>query len=404
MSKFLKIFVALAVLAAFATPAFAIEADFGGFLQVRGLMSDNMDGDDDTADQQDGVDQRFRLYSTFALNEDVKAVFKLEEDHFWGAPDDTGDLSADGKNKLEVKNIYLDFNIPGMETNVKAGTQYIKLGRGLINGDDVSGLQIRHTPVKGQSFAFFWIKSGENGFGNDDGDGDYYQVQYDHSAAGWHFAPYVGYYDMAEANFGTGEDDDAYFVGLDIDGKMGPLGLAFTGVFNDWERESNGTDGSSFALFAKATYKMDATTLSLEAATYGDEDNGGNFLDVQGYNNFAEIATGGRFDIRTGLGRDEAVFYGDHGGYVSNWQYIKAGLAQKFGRTKGSIYLMHIEQAEDVGTTSAQTLGQEVDAYYDISVTDGLTFTLAGAYLLADDDFGAGDDAWKLGTALTYKF
>jgi len=65
---------------------------------------------------------------------------------------------------------------------------------------------------------------------------------------------------------------------------------------------------------------------------------------------------------------------------------------------------MHIEQAEDVGATSALTLGQEVDAYYDIDVVDGLTFTLAGAYLFADDDFGAGDDAWKAGTLLTYKF
>ncbi|NIQ96076.1 MAG: hypothetical protein GWN87_19150, partial [Desulfuromonadales bacterium] len=46
----------------------------------------------------------------------------------------------------------------------------------------------------------------------------------------------------------------------------------------------------------------------------------------------------------------------------------------------------------------------EVDAYYDYTIDKGLTFTVGGGYLFADDEFGAGDDAWKAGTALTAKF
>lgn len=409
MSKFLKIFVALAAIAAFATPAFAIEADFGGFLQVRGLMLDNMDGNDDNDDQQRGIDQRFRLYSTFALNENVKAVFKTEIDSVWGKRDldpdagkEVGSLGADAKGEIEVKNIYLDFNLPTLETNVKAGTQYFYLGRGFINGDDATGLQVRYTPVRGQSLAFFWIKATEGDFASSNDESDYYQVQYDLTSGDWHIAPYLGYaYDPGTA----GNDSTATFLGLDIDGKLGPLGLAATAIVNDWEDEESNTDGNGLVLWAKGTYQMGATGLSLEAAYYGDEDAGGNFVNVNTYNNFSEIITGGQFDGRGGIGQNQTVTASSLGApYEENYMYVKLGAVQKYGKSKVSLYLIHAEQAEDEGANKAITYGQEVDGYYDYEVVQGLTFTLAGAYLLADDDFGAGDDAWKLGTALTYQF
>ena len=60
------------------------------------------------------------------------------------------------------------------------------------------------------------------------------------------------------------------------------------------------------------------------------------------------------------------------------------------------------------------TFGHELDLYYDYTVVPGLVATVGGGYLLANDDFGydidaagkeyGGDDAWKAGLGLAYKF
>ena len=58
-------------------------------------------------------------------------------------------------------------------------------------------------------------------------------------------------------------------------------------------------------------------------------------------------------------------------------------------------------------THVSTAFGQELGAYYDITLAKGLTYSLMGAYLL-NDDFGTvgggNDNVYKLGNALTYKF
>jgi hypothetical protein len=72
--------------------------------------------------------------------------------------------------------------------------------------------------------------------------------------------------------------------------------------------------------------------------------------------------------------------------------------------TKLNAYLAHIQTMTE-GISEAY--GQEVGAYYDITLAKGLTYSLMGAYLF-NDDFGTvgggNDDVYKLGNALTYKF
>ena len=141
MSKFIKVFVALLAVSALATPAFAITADFSGFYQARALMYDNLDGNDNVNDASRGIDHRYRLFASTALNEDVKAVFGIEVDQAWGSGTaGWADLGTDEKSVIELKHTYLDFNIPAFETNVKAGAQYYKLGRGILIGDDAAGI------------------------------------------------------------------------------------------------------------------------------------------------------------------------------------------------------------------------------------------------------------------------
>jgi hypothetical protein len=84
---------------------------------------------------------------------------------------------------------------------------------------------------------------------------------------------------------------------------------------------------------------------------------------------------------------------------------VKVGAEQKItDATKVSAFYIFAEQAEDTTTSKAITYGHEIDAYLDHTIVKGLTFTVGGGYLIADNDFGDGDDAWKAGTALTYAF
>ncbi len=175
MSKIFKVLVALVAMTALAAPAFAITADFTGFYQARGIAYDNMDGNDDADDNGRGVDSRYRLWTNTALNENVKAVFAIEVDYTWGdtgsGGKEVGKVGADAKGQIEIKNIYLDFNVPTWNTNFKAGTQYLVLGNGLLlGGDDSTGLNFRYTPAKGQSLFGAWVKVAEGAVTDDSAD------------------------------------------------------------------------------------------------------------------------------------------------------------------------------------------------------------------------------------------
>lgn len=403
MSKFAKVLVALLAATALATPAFAITADFTGFLQTRGIAYDNLDGDDDLDDNARGVDSRFRLWTNTALHENVKAVFAFEVDYTWGGPDSLGDIGADSQGDLEIKQIYLDFNLPTLNTNIKAGTQYTVLGNGFIlAGDDTTGVNARITPVKGQSFLLSWVKSFEGDKFDDSEDGDYYQIQYDLDVAGWRLSPLVGYYALQD-------DSDALIAGAMASGKMGPVALSATLIYSDWENDAADTDGSGIAALVNGKFNAgDTTVLIVEAGYVGDDDNtDGAFFGVRPYHQFSEIITGGRFDGRGTIGSNHTVngITATAAPYTPNWLYGKLGIEQKFTDTlKASAYYIYAEEAEDTPTRDSITYGHEIDAYLDYAISKGLTGTVGGGYLLADDDFGAGDDAWKAGVALTYVF
>ncbi len=437
MSKFFKISIALLVCAAVATPALAIQADFKGMLQVRGFLSDNLNGNDDVKDARKFTDQRFRLSTDVALNENVKAIFATEIDYVWGADNSAdggvGRVGADTKAQIEIMHLYLDFNIPDFNTNVKAGTQYMSLGRGFILAENVAGLAARYTPVKGQSYALFWVKMREGDAVHDNQDADYLQLQYDGTFGGVTVSPYVGYLKGAPTGNNLPaftRDFEAWYLGVDLNGKAGPFGYAATAVVNMWDNNLPGAaqlDNTAFALWAKGTYNLGATLLSAEAAWYGDDEIG-TFVNVRSFNNFSEIVTGGRLDNRNPItvpnpaatppvagfryNGSQTVTNTGHSAFYNNWMYVKLGAEQKISdRQKLSAYYIYSQEAEDLaGRTAAfggpakKTMGHEINAYYDISVVKGLTFSVIGAYLLADNDFGAGDDAWKAGTVLSYQF
>ncbi len=437
MSRLIKVMVALLASMAIAAPAFAITGDVSGFINVRGVASNNMDGRDKSGGMYDdnsrAVDQRLRLLTTAALNENVKMIFQIEVDNVWGTTTSAAENSSDGsgkqvgavgtdaKGQIEIKHIYLDFNVPELNANVKAGSQYFKLGGGLIIGEDAAGLQVRMAcpVVEGNSIGLYWIKAVEGIGSDDDQDVDYYQAMYDAKVGDWTVSPYFGYLSSNAGSTTWAKYDEQYYYGVDLTGKMAGLGLNGTFIYNDGSTGSG--DNNSFALKVGADYQIGATKLMLELAKYGDSDTGGQFANVRGYNNFAEVVTGGYFDGRTSShigGTAATVVTSDTGApYYMNYKYIKAGAANQLtDKVKLSGYYVYAKEAADTTNHDAITFGHEVDAYVDYTVVPGLTLTVGGGYLFANHKFGqtagggtadktlGGDDAWKVGTGLMYKF
>lgn len=433
MKKQMKWLLAALALAALATPAFAVTADMTGTLSVRGIATNNLDGNSDAQDHTRGLDQRLRLFTSVAANENVKAVLGLEVDNAFGrtaagtvtppatAPvfaKDLGAMGTDDAAKLEIKHLYLDFKIPALGANVKAGSQPFNFGRGLIINDDAAGLKFT-LPCKiapDNVIELSWIKTSEGTAVGTRDEGDFYGAKYSLKVAGIGIAPYAGYYTSGAAALTT-SSTDAAFAGIDVDGKTGPFGYALTAIYNNWNNAV--TDGNSFSLYGKGTMDVGATTLSLEAARYGDVDNKGESMSLAQnaatgpINNFSEIITGGMYTANSTITTN---LKGAANLYSANYLYVKVGAVQKLSDAmKVSAYLMHIQQAADNKFTNptvikAITYGQEVDAYFDYTIVPGLSLNLMGAYLLADTDFGktatvkGGDDAWKLATSLNYKF
>lgn len=468
MSRLTKIMVALLASTAIAAPAFAITGDVSGFLHVRGVAADNMDGRDKDGqkpangdsglydDNTRAVDERLRLFTTAALNENVKAVFTVEVDYVWG---DTGvgKLGADQKGEIEIANLYLDFNMPEANTNVKAGTHYFKTGGGLILAEHAAGVSTRTAFGENLNLGLYWVKQVEgvrstftgadrDGDGDEDTfttaldygdeddnyDVDYYHAQLDIKAGDMTVTPFVAYYDVDDATAlwrakrpgnPSSSENEQFYYGLELKGKAAALEYSAAAFYNDGR--INGANNDAFAFLANAGYTMADTKLIAEVARYGDSDTyTGQIVNVMGYNNFAEVITGGNFDKRTTSGGTAQTASGyANAAYAMNFQYVKLGMEQKV-HEKGKIrgYYIYAEEAADVDPTYAAaarggqkriTFGHELDLYYDYTVVPGLVATLGGGYLLADDDFGyavvngktiGGDDAWKAGLGLAYKF
>ncbi|TRO82231.1 hypothetical protein [Trichloromonas acetexigens] len=474
MSRLTKIMVALLASTAIAAPAFAITGDVSGFLHVRGVAADNMDGRDKdgnlttyktlddgtvvkdytTDDNTRAVDSRLRLFTTAALNENVKAVFTVEVDYVWGDTDNDpnttsiGRVGSDTTSQIEIANLYLDFNIPEANTNVKAGTHYYKMGGGLILGEHASGVSTRTAFDENTNLGLYWAKVIEGVDENDGADVDFYQAQLDMKVGEHTISPFVAYYDADDnqiMQYGPTTTIDnmileqQYYYGLELKGKIDAFEYSGVAFYNDGRMKADvDNDGTldtlstdAFAFLANAGYTLGDTKLIAEAARYGDSDSPtGEMVTVAGFNNFSEILTGGYFDVRAGAGGvDQTVAtnrlgrtISGNGSYYMNFQYAKLGVEQKVSeKSKIRAYYIYAEEAADNqvrflsnGKSMKRiTFGHELDLYYDYTVVPGLIATLGGGYLLADDDFGydvigtkeiGGDDAWKAGLGLAYKF
>jgi hypothetical protein len=174
MKKRVIMLVALLAVVAIAVPAFALEFKYGGMYRLRWQSNDNLNdggaegfaldntknylpfgrnpdstttpvgwplGRADANDNQNYMDQRLRMYFSFVASENLQVVSKFEIDNIWGYQPDKfsggGGVGADAIN-IEVKNVYVDFNIPYTPVRSTLGVQTVTLMTGWVIDDDFS--------------------------------------------------------------------------------------------------------------------------------------------------------------------------------------------------------------------------------------------------------------------------
>ena len=159
MKKHVLIFVAVLMAVAITMPAFAaVEFKYGGEFKWRITSQDNVfDGTDkkgyfgtgyNSNDNRNALDQRLRLYFTFVGSPNLKVVTKLEfGTATWGmggAFTNPGRVGVNmGANEgadsisVEVKNAYIEFNIPNTPSTAIIGVQTANLLDSWIVNDDL---------------------------------------------------------------------------------------------------------------------------------------------------------------------------------------------------------------------------------------------------------------------------
>jgi hypothetical protein len=157
MKRFLLILLGVvAVVALMTAPAPAADFKFGGYFHTLYVNSNNnKDGDDNGNDDLGSFWTRMRLYFTAQASENLMAVAKLEADDVWGRSR-IGRVSMDGGSNgradsgMEIKNIYIQFNMPNTPLTFQVGGLPILLGYGLAFNDDTNGIVAigKFDPVK----------------------------------------------------------------------------------------------------------------------------------------------------------------------------------------------------------------------------------------------------------------
>jgi hypothetical protein len=421
MRKLSVLLLAAALVLAFTLPAAAVDNIFGGYWRARAFVNRNFTGEDSTKTKDlTQTDSRTRLYWTAKFSDKFKFINKFEYDWYYGADDETGDIGADGKH-VEIKNSYADFYTGPVQW--KVGIHNWKLARGFVFSDDFSGMTIDYK-ADGWNLPFIWVKGYEGGKGSNknDQDVDYYTIAPRFSYKNWKFAPYFMYVYSDDGSQWTQtrgtsstivvNDVGVYFLGLDVDVKLGGWSLWGTGIYNggDVQVAATGTDmdfkGYLFA--GGGSGKVGPVGIHAEGFWASGDDNpndndwdafgtpGGNIRGNSYY--WAEIMGMGKFDNQT--------IDNGPGNHITNIWAIGGGVDyQALESLKLTLDLWYASLVET--TTGDDVLGTEIDFIATYKIMPKLNLDLVGAYLFRGDGIytGAGEaDPWEIGAQLSLSF
>jgi hypothetical protein len=418
------ILAALVMAAVLSLPAFAADLKFGGQAYTRYYSTDNMrDGDDDVDDNGNGFYTRMRLYFTARQSENLKAVMKLELDSIWGdgrigtvsadgGSDGRADAGSDGSanSGFEIKNAYLDFNLPNTPVVFLVGIIPVKIGSGIVFNDDTSGILAmgKFDPVK---VALLYSRLNDNTQPTTEtltGLANAVQARtpatFNTSSDDWDlWGAQVAFAPMKELALTLGgswvnttfqnpnRDFNHYNLALDADYRTDLFSLYFTGAKNFGEVESSTGSDSDFKgwlISAGGTVNVAPVVIGLDFYfSPGDDDPDDDDIDT--------YVTVGGLDGRNTYNMDEVVFLG--------WFDDESATYSTF--PGGGSFLNNVTGTGLTRSNSNKVLTNlwAIGAHVDFKPLDQTLVQVGGAYMqfvedvVADPDGGKDD---KLGTSL----
>jgi hypothetical protein len=505
MKKILTLAAVIVFVFTLAAATYAVDFKASGLIRVRTAWYMNTDGapratnvlgsNSNFDNTEAWMDSRFRLKMDLVASEDLKGVIYFEGDSSrWGelgvARNTAGAWGAGGsdRNAVELKQFYIDFNVPGLSdsvpTNMRIGTQWLAIRSHMFLGADGATIRVFMTPGPVRLY-LNWSKPWEGTDHNYD-DADLYStrvvlalpdfpVQPGGFFAYWHSKDYdytglftgtpgfgqAGPFSAGvPAGFGTERlgDGNFWWLGFNVDGKIGPAALKSDFIYFDGEAEpsshakaigpalfgfspgdadyggwaayadvnvpiSQFTVGGTF-MFATGDDVTDTRKVSPEFDAYrippGSEANPslGTVFWAGTTHDGVDIATAGR-----GLTNHvQQRWFGGLWtlkGYGSfkplDWLKV-TGYAMYIGDTTedGNTIGNAIDATEASGLEDEDYIGFELGAIVDLNIYKNLTYSVAAGWLIAGDaldtvDAGTGlnespDDPWAIVSQLIYKF
>jgi len=435
MRKFLMFLMVLALAFTFAVPAFAFENIFGGYWRTRAYMNKNFTGEDQSEEKDvTQVDTRTRLYYTAKFNDNFKFVNQFEVDAVWGEKDKSpidddndpltgvketdgfssyGDIGADGV-RVEVKNSYADMTFD--KTNLKIGVQHATICRGFLFDDDFAGAIVTYKASDTLSIPFIWMKAYEGGKGLDknDEDVDFYAVYPAINLGTATVKPLLMWTTSSDVSTFRGDAEsekwDVFFLGADVDAKVGPATVWFTGIYEFGTIEGatgfDDTDVSAYLLALGGSTDVDKINIHGQVfyASGQDPDEEEDitaFIAPAGQSYYwSEIMGLGIFDYQASNAACD-----DN---ITDTMALNLGASFKVSdklTLKGDVWFAQLAEDDEYGNTD---LGTEIDLGLKYALLDNVSLDVVAAYLMAGDatteESDDEADPMELGTRVSFSF
>jgi hypothetical protein len=432
MGRISRIGVALAAVAALASPAFA-ESKISGYYRVQAVSERQNIGRDIASDNQ--VDNRFRLRYQNDLNEYLYFVYFGEVDTPWGEQSKGGigaggKANADGVN-VETKSVFIDFKFPASRYSVRTGIQGFGGNfDGVVIDNDAAGIRVNKTWDRFNLTAnYFKLDEGER---DEWDDNDLYALQLAAAPSDTlKVAADVYFLDDNDDSDDLQTEGEQYYVGLRADQRVGKMGLAGWLLYNGGKIESNlpgveDVDVDSYAASVKATYALHKTSLGLRLLYFPADDSSSDDESFNGdisggefefYDENLQIFLTDAYYNNTAAGRRALVdaAYAGFGlfGAAFSGKYVPV---QDIYAKWGLGYFLALDDRRDASSATEDnrrgtTLGAELSAQIGMIVADKVDISLRGAYAYLGDFYdgqAAGgsdpDDLYKVTAMIQVPF
>ncbi len=458
MKKFVVV-LAVAAMSCISAAAFAADVTVSGSVDIRSRDFNNTkalpSGSAATADGTTrDTQERVRLNIDAKAGDDVKGRISIENDwDTWGrleAPQgngqsttkDWGGNNGSGAAKpvsLDVREAWINFNLPGIPVNVNAGHQLLQLGNGwflrnMKYGDDA---WVVANVTGGNTAAFVDIKASEGDTAKAD-DIDAYALLdvlklSDNATIGVNLSMVKDRRNglgLATSPTGTTPETRIYNLGLNFNGKFGPLGLkAEVDLQAGKAKDANllttpapsgdaKFKGNQVVIEGKVA--MDPATINFTAArgtgaklNQNDYNQFVNFMDADPHYSFLY-----EYKISTAAGKTHTGFANttalNVGATVAAAKGLNVGVDLWYLQAVQAVALNKAVEADGITPATSRKLGTEVDVKVNWQMYDNLSWNWTLGYFKPGEAYdsptavaGANTSADKVMGAqgvLSYKF